>query len=274
MWARFYEIGTNRPIFADRDGVAKHDLAAIGYERRNGYAWLGYWPRPLLDKEYPAWKQKLVAQAARAPVRVVLVGDSTVIDDGGWGSAFAKLLDSGAVCINQAKSGRSSKSYLNEGLWKKALEQKPDYVLIQFGHNDMPGKGPDRETDPRTTYRQYLARYVDEARAVGAQPILVTPMTRRLFTKEGKIRSNLVPYAEAVQQVAREKKVPVVDLHARSIEVLDRMGPRAAAALDRASKDPAKRDRTHLAPKGSAVMAALVAEELKKVAPELGKHLK
>jgi len=58
MWARFYEIGTNKPLFADRDGVAKHDLADIGYERRNGYSWLGYWPRDLLDKEYPAWKKK------------------------------------------------------------------------------------------------------------------------------------------------------------------------------------------------------------------------
>jgi pectate lyase len=60
MWARFSEIGTNRPIFSDRDGVAKHDLAAIGAERRNGYAWLGYWPQPLLEKEYPAWKKRLV----------------------------------------------------------------------------------------------------------------------------------------------------------------------------------------------------------------------
>jgi PelA/Pel-15E family pectate lyase len=60
MWARFYEIGTNRPIFSDRDGVAKHDLAEIGYERRNGYAWLGYWPRRLLETEYPAWRQKWV----------------------------------------------------------------------------------------------------------------------------------------------------------------------------------------------------------------------
>jgi pectate lyase len=58
MWARFYEIGTNKPIFSDRDGVAKHDLSEIGYERRNGYAWLGYWPRDLLEKEYPAWKKK------------------------------------------------------------------------------------------------------------------------------------------------------------------------------------------------------------------------
>jgi PelA/Pel-15E family pectate lyase len=65
MWARFYEIGTNRPIFADRDGVAKRELSAIGYERRNGYAWLGYWPQPLLEKEYPAWRRKWVAKADR-----------------------------------------------------------------------------------------------------------------------------------------------------------------------------------------------------------------
>jgi pectate lyase len=58
MWARFYEIGSNRPLFSDRDGVAKYDLAQIGYERRNGYAWLGYWPRKLLEQEYPAWKRR------------------------------------------------------------------------------------------------------------------------------------------------------------------------------------------------------------------------
>jgi pectate lyase len=58
LWARFYEIGTNRTIFSDRDGVAKHDLAEIGYERRNGYAWLGTWPADLLAKDCPAWKAK------------------------------------------------------------------------------------------------------------------------------------------------------------------------------------------------------------------------
>jgi PelA/Pel-15E family pectate lyase len=63
MWARFYEIGTNRPIFADRDGVPKRDLAEIGYERRNGYAWLGYWPQRLLETEYPAWQRKWLTGA-------------------------------------------------------------------------------------------------------------------------------------------------------------------------------------------------------------------
>jgi PelA/Pel-15E family pectate lyase len=66
MWARFYEIGTNKPIFADRDGVAKRELSEIGYERRNGYNWLGYWPRKLLEEEYPAWKKKHVRQECGA----------------------------------------------------------------------------------------------------------------------------------------------------------------------------------------------------------------
>jgi pectate lyase len=63
IWARFYEIGTNRPIFADRDGVARHDLAEIGYERRNRYNWLGYWPQPLLERDYPAWKRQRAEKA-------------------------------------------------------------------------------------------------------------------------------------------------------------------------------------------------------------------
>jgi PelA/Pel-15E family pectate lyase len=58
MWARFYEIGTDKPIFSGRDGVKKYSLAGIEYERRNGYAWLGYWPETLLEKEYPVWKKE------------------------------------------------------------------------------------------------------------------------------------------------------------------------------------------------------------------------
>jgi PelA/Pel-15E family pectate lyase len=58
MWARFYSIETNEPIYSDRDGVEKHKLSEIGDERRNGYRWLSYWPQNLIDKEYPAWKRK------------------------------------------------------------------------------------------------------------------------------------------------------------------------------------------------------------------------
>lgn len=58
MWARYYEIGTNKPFFCDRDGIKKYSIAEIGYERRNGYAWYGSWPENLLNRDYPEWVKK------------------------------------------------------------------------------------------------------------------------------------------------------------------------------------------------------------------------
>lgn len=212
-------------------------------------------------------------QRSDKTVRIVLIGDSTVADGSGWGSSFGKRVGRGAECLNLARSGRSSKSYLDEGHWEKVLALKPDYVLIQFGHNDQPGKGPKRETDPDSTYRQFLTRYIEETRAIGARPILVTSMTRRQFSAEGKINSTLGPYVEAMKRLAREQSVPLVDLHARSIELLETMGPEAASALNPKAKQTGSADRTHLTPEGGELMAKLVVQELKKVEPSLAGRL-
>ncbi|MGF1582566.1 MAG: pectate lyase [Gemmataceae bacterium] len=59
MWARFYDIKTNRPIFCSRDGIPRANLADISYERRNGYSWLGYYARRLLSRDWPAWKRRV-----------------------------------------------------------------------------------------------------------------------------------------------------------------------------------------------------------------------
>lgn len=211
-----------------------------------------------------------VAPAA-GTVRIVLVGDSTVTDASGWGSGFKKLLTGKAECINTAAGGRSSKSFINEGRWKKALDLKPDYVLIQFGHNDQPGKGPERETDPDSTYPEWMGKYVTEARAAGGKPVLVTSLTRRNF-RDGKLQDNLGPYAEAVRKLAEKEKVPLVDLYARSTEVVEKLGQEAADELGPV-KD-GKPDRTHLNAKGSEAMAKLVVEELRKAVPGLAPCLK
>jgi len=203
--------------------------------------------------------------------RIALAGDSTVTTTSGWGAAFEKLLGPRGECIQLARGGQSSKSFRDTGQWAKVIESKPDYILIQFGHNDMPGKGPNRETDPETTYPANLARFVDEARATGAVPILVTSMARRTFDK-GKIRGELAPWAEAARKVAAEKKVPLVDLFARSMALIEKMGPEASAVFDPQAKD-GKPDHTHLSPKGAEIIAALVAEELRKVEPALAKLL-
>jgi lysophospholipase L1-like esterase len=210
--------------------------------------------------------------AEPAKTRVVLAGDSTVTDKAGWGAAFARLLGPNAECVNLAAGGQSSKSFRDSGQWQKVIEAKPAFVLIQFGHNDMPGKGPKRETDPETTYRENLIRFVKETRAVGAQPILVTSMARRIFDK-GKLRGELKPYADAARKVAREEKVPLVDLFARSIELLEKLGPTASDEFNPPAKDGAT-DRTHLNEKGGEVMSRIVAGELRRVSPEFAKLLK
>ena len=208
----------------------------------------------------------------------------------GWGDAFARLLAPGVECDNMGRGGRSSKSYRDEGWWKKALDSKPTWVLIQFGHNDQPGKGPKRETDAKTTFRENLALYVAEARAIGAKPVLVTSLTRRNFNAQGKIdpihlesgsegqsgtlQDCLTDYAEGTRAVAAELKVPLADLNARSVEQMNRLGPVAAVAFDANTKDPSKPDKTHLSPRGAAETAKLVADEIRKNAPELSKLLR
>ena len=209
-------------------------------------------------------------EAAKA--RVVLAGDSTVTDTAGWGAAFAKLLGPGAECVNIAGGGQSSKSFRDSGRWKQVLDAKPAFILIQFGHNDMPGKGPNRETDPSTTYRENLLRFIAEARAAGAQPIIVTSMARRTFDKE-KIRGELKPWADAAAKVAADEKVPLVDLFTRSIALLEKLGPAASDEFNPTTKD-GKPDHTHLNAKGAEVMAGIIAEELRRVSPECAKLLK
>ena len=212
------------------------------------------------------------AAKPEGPIRVALTGDSTVATNSGWGPAFTKMLKPGAECVNFARGGQSSKSFRDSGNWKKAIDWKPDYILIQFGHNDMPGKGPNRETDPNTTYRENMIHFIEEARAIGATPVLVTSMARRTF-QNGKIRGELAPWVEAVKKVAAEKKVALVDLSGRSIELLERIGPEASAVFDPKTKD-GKPDHTHLSEKGGEVMAGLVADELQKTEPKLAGWLK
>ncbi len=206
------------------------------------------------------------APKAVGKVDVALAGDSTVTDKAGWGAAFAKRLKPGVVCLNFAGGGQSSKSFRDSGRWKLVLEARPTWVLIQFGHNDMPGKGPKRETDPATTYRANLVACVREARAVGVKPILVTSVARRIFDL-GTLRGELRPYAEAMKQVADDEKVPLVDLFSRSMTLLQEMGPEKADEFNPGSK-PGVTDRTHLNEEGAAFFADVITNELRQTAPE------
>jgi lysophospholipase L1-like esterase len=169
--------------------------------------------------------------------------------------------------LNHAQSGRSSKSFIREGLWQKALTAKGDYVFIHFGHNDCSGKG-DRSTDANSDFQDYLRQYIDDSRAAGAKPILVTPVARRTFVA-GKIHTELQPYADAMIKVGKERKVPVIDLHATSMELFNRLGDEGSADLSASASD-----RGHFSRKGARAMARLIVDAIPTAVPELAPYLK
>lgn len=216
-----------------------------------------------------------LAGDAKGPLTLVLVGDSTMCNyptngvQRGWGQFVQDYFDDGVRAINLARSGRSTKTFISEGLWQQALAEKPDVVFIQFGHNDSHTPDHPEATDAGTDYRTNLCRYIDDARAAGATPILITPMVRRTFGPDGKLQDGLQSYAEAMKRVGSEKNVPVIDLHASSKALVESLG------LKESMKMAAKAgDYTHFNVAGAKAMAELVMKELPPVSPVLKKHLK
>jgi pectinesterase len=217
----------------------------------------------------------LTASAGHAePVSIVLVGDSTVTDDAGWGEGFRRFVTDDVRLTNTARGGRSSKSFIQEGAWEKSLALKGDYYLIQFGHNDEPGK-PGRSTTVEE-YRTFMNRYVDDVRAAGATPVLVTSLVRRQFKDRDdphRIESSLTERAEIVRDVARTKDVPLVELHERSKELCEKLGRDGCLVFSPRKKDGSY-DGTHLNPAGHEMFGRIVAAELRAAVPELAAHLR
>jgi len=225
-------------------------------------------PDPGADAERPA---------------LLLVGDSTLAPRTGYGDALCQRIAPERACLNLARGGRSTSSYRAEGLWDRVLARLragtpglQHHVLIQFGHNDQPGK-PGRSTDLATEFPANLARYVEDVRAAGAVPLLATPLTRRSFI-DGRLNNDLQPWAERVRQVAGELKVPLLDLNRLSADAVQAMGPAAVDELAMAPPPPpgqvasgasAGFDRTHLGARGACVFAGQMAAEIARAAPLL-----
>jgi lysophospholipase L1-like esterase len=214
-----------------------------------------------------------VANVATGP-RLILVGDSTMAPRSGYGNALCARFQQ-VACINLARGGRSSKSFRAEGLWDSVLAllnegreqgtaRQKTLVLMQFGHNDQPGK-PGRSTDLATEFGPNMAGYVKEVRAAGAEVLLITPLTRRTF-KEGELPNDLRPWAEAILKLGAEQGVPVLDLNATSHAAVAAMGQAAADALAEA---PPRFDRTHLGPRGAELFSQQVMDGLVRLKPEL-----
>jgi lysophospholipase L1-like esterase len=221
------------------------------------------------------------AAAPAAALKLHLIGDSTMADkptdppnpEHGWGQMLPAFFRDPATVVNHAANGRSTKSFIDEGRWQQVLDalHPGDYVLIQFGHNDESKEKVDRYTPP-DDFRRNLARFVDDARARKAIPVLLTPVRRRKFDDAGRLVDTHGEYPDLVRAVAAEKQVPLLDMHQRSAAVLERFGPEGSRTLflqlqpgEHPNYPAGIEDNTHFTPLGAELMAREAAEGLKEL---------
>ena len=200
--------------------------------------------------------------------KIYYIGDSTVAfnkihtyPQTGMSQGLPLYLKDGVQVIPLAKNGRSTKSFLDEGLFTPAQQGMApgDFLLIQFGHNDEKDD-PARHTDPNGSFRDNLRYFIREARKKGAFPVLITPIARRLFDEKGDFRpGSHGPYPEAVRQVGKEENVPVADLTALTEAFLAELGDEPSKPLFVWPKD-----NTHLKAEGAVRMAGFLAAELER----------
>ena len=195
--------------------------------------------------------------------KVVITGDSTVASYAGeklgWGSPIGNYFVSGTEVQNLAKGGRSSKTFISEGLWKNAVAQKGNFVFIQFGHNDQ-GKG---HTTASGTFKSNLRKMISDVKKNKGIPVIVSSPTRLRFVNPSSMTSatmtsELAPFANAAREVATSEGVPFINLYEASRKKYIQLGENSSLSYF------VKGDRTHTNAKGANLLASLVAQEMKK----------
>lgn len=204
---------------------------------------------------------------------VFLMGDSTVCDQPGepyasWGQMLTAFFTDKIAVANHAESGESLRSSFGAKRLEKVLSllKKGDYVLIQFAHNDEKERG--EGVGAMTTFKASLLQWVDAIRAKGGNPILITPMHRRTFDKDGKITNSHGEYPEAVRIAAKEKGAPLIDLTSMSKELYEYFGKDGSGVLFKEG------DGTHHNNFGAFELSKLVATAIKTQKLPLSKFLK
>lgn len=224
--------------------------------------------------------------ATAATPRVYVVGDSTASSYAsnlsprtGWAQTLQSFFTPACATIqNDALSGRSSKSFWDEGAFTpvRSALRKGDYLLVQFGHNDEKTDDKARGTSPFSTFQSYLSKYIDEALAKGATPILLTPIQRNKWSA-GKLSDTHGSYPEAVRQLAQKRSVALVDASALTKAYFERIGEAATNKLfmnlargESPNYPSGNQDDTHLQERGARVVAQLVLADLARQKLPLG----
>jgi len=199
----------------------------------------------------------------------------------GWGMPFAHFFDETVTVDNRAKNGRSTKTFLSEGLWQGIVTdlQAGDYVFIQFGHNDESKEKVARYTTPEE-YKANLIRFVSETRSKKAIPVLLTPVARRKFDASGHIVETHEIYSAVVRSVAKDANVPLIDLDAKGQLLLQSYGPENSKLLfnwlepaEHPNYPEGVSDNTHFNELGARKIAELVLGEIKALQLDLAKRI-
>ena len=222
-------------------------------------------------------------------IKIFMAGDSTIAiketkayPETGWGMPFVYFWDSTVTVVNRAKNGRSTKTFISEGLWNSIYSEAKDgdYVFIQFGHNDESPDKKERYATP-DTFKMNLTRFIKETREKKAIPVLLIPVSRRRFDKEGKAIETHTQYSSLVQEVAKETGVLFIDLDEKSRVLYQQFGKENSKLLFlqlKAGEHPnypdGREDNTHFNELGARLIAQLVLQEIKEKIPELYGRIK
>ncbi|MDR3189100.1 MAG: GDSL-type esterase/lipase family protein [Prevotellaceae bacterium] len=228
----------------------------------------------------------LLGAAEPRPFTIFMIGDSTMADktlekdkrERGWGMLLPEFLTGEVAVENHAVNGRSTKSFRSEGRWQTVIDRVTagDYVFIQFGHNDSKKSDTARYAEAETDFRANLTRYVEEARAKGGKPVLLTAIARRKFGDAGKLEDTHGRYVEVTREVARQLSVPLVDLNAATTRWMEAAGVEPSKRFfmwlkpyESLADVEGKEDNTHLVEAGAREVARMAAAELREKLPEL-----
>jgi lysophospholipase L1-like esterase len=230
-----------------------------------------------------------LAVAQQRHIKVFIAGDSTAANkevkaypETGWGMPFSYFFDTTVIVDNRAKNGRSTRTFLSEGLWQNLINDvhAGDYVFIQFGHNDESKEKTDRYTTP-DEYKSNLARFIKETAAKNATPILLTPVTRRQFDSSGHIKETHEVYSGLVREVAKQYHVPLIDLDEKSKALLETFGAQNSKLLfmqldpgEHPNYPDGRNDNTHFNELGARKIAELVLAGIRDLKLELAARIR
>lgn len=220
----------------------------------------------------------LSAAQERAP-KVFLIGGSTMASYAatrpvvGWGQMLPKFFKDPAQVDNRALSGRSTKSFIDQGHWDKLIAdvRAGDFLIMCWGTNDS-ANDPARKTDPRGTFRANLLRFIAEVRAKGASPILATQVAHRRWDEKGEFSEPTSEYAKVNRELAASEHLPLMEMFDLTVALEKNLGKEGSIALH-LYLPPGKydsypngaKDDTHYCAFGATKVAELAVGEIRRL---------